>query len=250
MAKRTKPTRGTPMRPAGARPVAAPRPLTRPTRPVARTALRARSGIPVGPAVVIGVLVVAVTLVIGFALLNSSNASATNFECGQQVATQQGASVSDPMTMADEGHGHAATGAKLNYLNCPPTSGNHYAAAGVAPLKPGYYGPDAAFGPGSWVHNLEHAYVVVLYRCADGICPSEADVTQLQRFAAEAPTTGTAAACGYRSKVVVVRFDQMSTPYAMLAWDKLLLEESFDRSIALDFAQRWLEQDLPEKNSC
>jgi hypothetical protein len=46
--------------------------------------------------------------------------------------------------------------------------------------------------------------------------------------------------------VIVARFDQLSTPYAFLAWDRLLLQESFDRATALDFAKTWIDVTGPE----
>jgi hypothetical protein len=195
---------------------------------------------------IIGALVVAVTLVIGFALLNSGGSSAAAYSCGQQVVPQQGATVTNPMVMAEMGRTHLRTETEIQYLNCPPTSGNHYAAAGVAPLPAGYYGPDAPYGPGHWVHSLEHGYVVVLYRCAEGVCPSEADVSELRRLVAEAPPTERATACNQKNRVIVARFDQMATPYALLAWNRLLLQETFDRSAALDFARTWTDVTGPE----
>ena len=218
-------------------------------RPIESAPRRAgRDLVPI--AIVVGTVLV-IAAVIVFALLNSGPISASNYECGQQVVPQQDATVADPMVMPNMGHDHVAAGSRLSYLNCPPTSGNHYQASGVAPARPAYYAPDASIGPGSWVHNLEHGYVVVLYRCAEGVCPEPEVATDLRRFVAEAPSSPSATACGYQSKVIVARFDQMSTPYALLAWDHLLLVEDFDRAQALDFARTWLEQpSLPERNGC
>jgi hypothetical protein len=198
------------------------------------------------PIAIVAATVVVIVGAIAFALLNSSNASATNYECGRLAAPQQGATVSDPMVMPNMGNSHVATGSRLSYLNCPPTSGGHYSQSGLAPGRPGYYGPDAGIGPGSWVHNLEHGFVVVLYRCADDACPSEDTAADLRRFVVEAPSTQSAVACGFQSKVVVARFDDMSTPYALVAWDRLLLVESFDRAQALDFARTWIDKTGPE----
>ena len=65
------------------------------------------------------------------------------------------------------------------------------------------------------------------------------------------PTTDTATACGYQSKVLAARFDDMATPFALLAWDHVLLLDSFDAQVGVDFAQRWLEQaGLPEAQRC
>lgn len=79
-------------------------------------------------------------------------------------------------------------------------SGDHYAAQGAGPIRPGFYGPDSAAAPGGWVHNLEHGYVVVLYRGSDGV--PEDTLAALRRFADAAPQTESAAACGYSSKIV------------------------------------------------
>lgn len=98
--------------------------------------------------------------------------------------------------------------------------------------------------------NLEHGYVVALYRCDGGSCPSEADLIALRSFADNGPPSASATACGYRSKVVVARFDEMAAPFAVLAWDRALLLDTFDPSVAGDFAGRWIEATAPEPNAC
>lgn len=88
------------------------------------------------------------------------------------------------------------------------------------------------------------------YRCADGSCPPAGDLARLRTFAASGPPTQSAGACGHRSKLVVARFDDMSTPFALLAWDRALLVEAFDEDVALTFASRWIEATAPEPNAC
>jgi hypothetical protein len=96
------------------------------------------------------------------------------------------------------------------------------------------------------VHNLEHGYIVALYKGE----PDQATIDTLRRFVEVAPSTATAQACGYRAKVIVARFDDMSTPFSVLAWDHILPLARWDESAALSFAQRWVEVAGPEKTAC
>lgn len=185
---------------------------------------------------------------VGLAFL--STATARSYSCDELLQATAGSATPDGIKTESLGARHVTLGTKIRYGFCPPTSGQHYNAAGVGPLRPGFYGPDADAGPGGWVHNLEHGYVVSLYRCTDGTCPSEADLAALRGFAANGPPSQSAAACGYRSKVVVARFDDMTTPFALLAWDRPLLLDRFDESIAQQFASRSIEATAPEPNAC
>jgi hypothetical protein len=192
--------------------------------------------------------VVAVVGFVGLAFLGSSTATA--YVCGERLGAPAGASEGEAFSTESLGSQHVTAGTKIRYGFCPPTSGAHYNAAGAGPLRPGFYGPDDAAGPGGWVHNLEHGYVVALYRCEDGTCPSHADLSALRRFAGNGPPTQSAAACGYRSKVLVARFDEMDTPFALLAWDRALLLDSFDEAAAQAFASGSVEATAPEPNAC
>jgi hypothetical protein len=178
----------------------------------------------------------------------TSGGGASNYTCAGQLTA--GGSAMDGQTTANQGRGHVATGAKLEYLLCPPASGPHYSEAGVAPARAGFYGPDSDIGPGSWVHNLEHGYVVALYRCADGVCPPEADLVAMRRFINDGPQTQAAANCGIQSKILVARFDDMATPFALLTWDRALLLDAFDADVALAFAGNWMEVGAPEAANC
>lgn len=195
-----------------------------------------------------GALVVAVValLFIGF----DGGPSAREYSCDELLGSPADASAADGFATRSLGDGHVAPGTRISYGFCPPTSGQHYSAAGRGPLRPGFYDADDAAGPGGWVHNLEHGYVVALYRCPDGACPSADDLASLRTFVASGPPTQSAAACGYRSKVLAARFDEMSTPFALLAWDRALLLDGFDVTVALDFASRWIEATGPEPNAC
>ena len=195
----------------------------------------------------VGVAIVGVVGFVGLAFFSSATARA--FSCDELLTAPADAST-DGFATESLGSQHVGAGTKIRYGFCPPTSGSHYNAAGAGPLRPGFYGPDADAGPGGWVHNLEHGYVVALYRCTDGACPSEADLAALRSFAANGPPTQSAAGCGYQSKVLVARFDELSAPYALLAWDRALLLDAFDATVAQQFASRSIDATAPEPNAC
>lgn len=193
-------------------------------------------------AVVLGVVVLVVAIVAG-------GGSAGRYTCAQQLAP--GGTPEDGQVTVDQGRQHTSSGSQLNYLFCPPASGVHYnTEANFAPARAGFYRPDANIGPGNWIHNLEHGYVVALYRCADGVCPSEEVLAEMRRFVNDGPQTPVAANCGIRSKIVAARFDAMSTPFALLTWNRVLLLDSFDVDDALAFAQKWMEKEAPESGNC
>lgn len=234
MAKRRRASRPDPVPPAA--------------RPRRRVPEPERRGLPSLRGVLVGLAVVGVLGFVGLAFM--SGATARAFSCDEILTAPPDVSTADGFTTESLGQAHVAVGTKIRYRFCPPTSGGHYNAAGAGPLRPGFYGPDDDAGPGGWVHNLEHGYVVALYRCADRSCPSDAELAALRSFAANGPPTQSAAACGYRSKVIVARFDDMSTPYALLAWDRALLLDAFDEAAARDFASRSIEATAPEPNAC
>jgi hypothetical protein len=217
------------------------------TRPIAAASTGGRGML--GPAVLIALVVVAGIAVVGVGLFSSS---ASPYECGSLLQPVAGATVENPIVTADEGRNHVQTGSTARYASCPPASGPHYnEGGGVAPLRPAFYEPGARVGPGNWVHNLEHGYVIALYRCEDGQCPFDDVLSDLRQFIVNGPSTETATRCGYQSKVLAVRFDDMATPFALVAWDHVLPLDAFDPSVALEFARRWIEQpELPERGSC
>ena len=63
---------------------------------------------------------------------------------------------------------------------------------------------------------------------------------------APAPTTSNCP-----KKVIVVRFDSMSTQFALLSWGRALLTDTFDIDTANTFAQQWMEHEsLSERAVC
>jgi hypothetical protein len=199
------------------------------------------------PVVLVGVLVIAVVGVVVVGLFGSGG---PRYACGDLLQPQPGATVENPFVTPDLGAGHVATDSRIEYASCPPASGRHYNQARVAPLPPQFYGPDARVGPGNWLHNLEHGFAVALYRCVDGTCPTDDELNEIRQFVLNGPSTPAAVACGYPSKVLAARFDDMATPFALLAWNRALLLEEFDAGTAIDFAERWIEATALEPNSC
>jgi hypothetical protein len=141
----------------------------------------------------------------------------------------------------------------IEYGFCPPTSGAHYNIAGRGPIRAGVYPANEERVPGGWVHNMEHGYVVALYRCpsgevGQGDCISQSDLEQLESFFTQAPFSGNPSC---PDKLVVARFDSMTTKFAVLAWDRALLTDTFDLDAALQFYQEWLDpQAAPEAGLC
>ncbi len=139
---------------------------------------------------------------------------------------------------------HVATGSTIEYAYCPPTSGNHYNAAGQGPIRREFYGPESERAPSGWVHNLEHGWVVLAYRGGEGQAPSEEVLGQMRTFFESAPPSDFAGPCQSPNKVIVLRFDAMDTPFAMLAWDRALMMDTFDQEQALAFYEQWVDSEL------
>ena len=207
------------------------------------SAVASRRRLPSGRVMLIGVGVIAAVLFVGGVFVTSI--SATSYTCGE-VSAAGGASAPEVQPMPNQESRHVAPGSKIRYTACPPTSGSHYAAAGAGPLRPGFYGPQAPAEPGGWVHNLEHGFAVVLYRGE----PDAVTLQPLRDLAADPPATATAAACGYAGKVLVARFDDMSTPFSVLTWDRLLPLSEWDASAARSFAERSIDATAPEPRAC
>lgn len=140
----------------------------------------------------------------------------------------------------------------IEYAFCPPASGNHYNIAGVGPLPRAFYPATQEQKPGGFVHNLEHGYVVIAYSCGkDGTtCPSAEEMTAMQTVFDTAPQTAGAKACGLPNKVIVVRFDDMTTRFALLSWDRVYLTDTFDANLGLVFAEQNMDQTNPEQGVC
>jgi hypothetical protein len=143
--------------------------------------------------------------------------------------------------------------AVLDYAFCPPTSGDHFNVTNRGPIRAAVYPANEEQVPGGWLHNMEHGYVVALYRCPSGVlgqgdCISAAEMAQMQAFFDQAPTSINPSC---PTKVVVARFDSMDTKFALLAWGRALLVDEFDLDTALLFAQQWTDfPAVPERGLC
>jgi hypothetical protein len=151
------------------------------------------------------------------------------------------------------GRNHVRDNTVIRYAVCPPTSGDHYFATNRGPIRAAVYPANEEQVPGGWLHNMEHGYVVALYRCPSGVlgegdCISQAEFDQLSAFFDQVPDSINPAC---PTKVVVARFDTMETRFALLAWGRALLTDTFDLDTALLFNQQWADQiSLPERGAC
>jgi hypothetical protein len=157
-------------------------------------------------------------------------------------------------TVADLGAFHVGDpGTRISYDYCPPASGRHYNVAGQAPMPPAAYQPAQDRAPGYWIHNLEHGFTVLLYRCPSGQlgvgeCITRDEMAQLEAWYDQVPAPQVS---NCPKKVMVARFDQMSSDFALVAWDRVLLMDQFDLDTALLFDQQWTEHEaVPERGSC
>lgn len=144
-------------------------------------------------------------------------------------------------------------GSVIKYAFCPPTSGDHFNVTNRGPIRAAVYPANEEQIPGGWLHNLEHGYVVGLYRCPSGVigqgdCISQAEMDQMQAFFDQAPDSINPSC---PSKIIVARFDSMDTKFALLAWGRALLTNEFNIDTALLFNQQWQDQPaVPERGLC
>jgi hypothetical protein len=135
----------------------------------------------------------------------------------------------------DLGRAHTETGSRVTYEFCPPTSGPHYNDARVGPIPTRFYGSSDTTEPQGWIHNLEHGMMVVLYRCPEGC--DEAAQGSLAAVQGQLPASPL---CGFpaTSTVVVTRFDQLPTPYAVVVWDRVLFLPTLDMAAITTFHEQ------------
>ena len=89
----------------------------------------------------------------------------------------------------DLGRAHVATGERVTYEFCPPTSGAHYNDEPDGPIPTRFYGSKETALPQGWIHNLEHGQMTVLYRCPEGCDETvQAALAALQRAAPSEPS--------------------------------------------------------------
>jgi hypothetical protein len=151
--------------------------------------------------------------------------------------------------VADEGHNHVADGTKVAYKHQPPSSGDHYSSK-LGPLPWNTYKDPVQ--PESFVHNLEHGGVVMVYKCSGTDCDtfySQAQAVFAKLPKKPAPVTPQAGV----QQIQEVKF--LSTPYqdmtpkvALLAWDKEQDLDSIDVTAITAFYNTYGDhgrEDLP-----
>ena len=141
----------------------------------------------------------------------------------------------------DQGNQHVAVGDKVTYPICPPASGKHINNPPRGPIPARFYGPDDQVVPNGWVHNLEHAGLVLLYSCDKGAC-DQATQDQLRSVITGFPNSPV---CGTPPGVispVIARFEQMPTKFAALVWDRVLYMDTLDVQKVKDFYTRYSER--------
>lgn len=134
--------------------------------------------------------------------------------------------------LPDEGYDHVPVGTQIKYRAQPPASGPHYPAPASAGVYPG-------LAPGFWVHSLEHGYIVLLYRPP----VSQALLAQFQEMVRDFPVSKFG-----NVKLVIAPYEDMSHPFAVLAWDWRMWMDSFDRNTALQFYRQHVDhgrEDIP-----
>jgi len=134
----------------------------------------------------------------------------------------------------DEGRMHVADFSSFANQHHPPSSGPHY----VSTLTTGFYSTPVP--EGSYVHNLEHGYIVVLFkRTVNGAVLAE----QLQ----DLPDRFPAGKYG-GVKLIVAPYDDMDTPVVALAWDRELPMNVVSRDHLLGFYRQYVDrgpEDVP-----
>jgi len=130
---------------------------------------------------------------------------------------------------------HVNEGTAIPYAHYPPSSGRHY----PAPQPAGVYTTEVP--EGSWVHNLQHGYVVVLVKCADGCPETYRQLSALYGEGLPASRFGTV-------KLVVTPYSHpFSDPskeatITLLAWDREELLPQFDRDRIVRFYRAYVDK--------
>jgi hypothetical protein len=204
---------------------------------------------------IIAIAVVAGVLIVGLVFFQSATAKPYTCDTLLTPPPNQAADPSQPgFVTPQQGRTHVPVGTTINYGFCPPTSGNHYFSPPRGPIPPAVYGPSTEQPPGGWVHNLEHGYVVLAYRCPSGVlgqgdCATQDEMSSMQQWFNAAPIDPT---CGTR-KVLVARFDSMKTRFGVLAWNRAFLVDdlgSANFTLATNFRDAFTSTTAPEPNNC
>lgn len=138
----------------------------------------------------------------------------------------------------DEGRAHVPSSQPIEYKNYPPTSGPHYAQ----PDGPANWQTIGPLREGTFVHNLEHGGIVILYNCPSG--PNcDTLKKQLENYvrnlAPNEPSFG-------EVKIVMSPYPRMDHKIALLAWDWIDQFDTYDQDRITRFYEVHVDQG-PEK---
>lgn len=151
----------------------------------------------------------------------------------------------------DMGKAHVPPGTRVRYTSCPPASGRHYNGAGIGPIAPKVYGAAEQVIPQGWLHNLEHAGIVLLYNCGPNgdaaACTTDGQAALAALYAKWPLSPICNSAPGTNDTPVIARFDDMAQPYAAVVWDVVLPLQTLDESAIFDFYARQGERNAPER---
>jgi hypothetical protein len=132
----------------------------------------------------------------------------------------------------DEGHDHIPANQPPTYKHQPPSSGPHYNQQGAGPLAIGNYQQEQS--PGGWVHNLEHGYVVLVYRCDSDCGTIYNEIQQEWSSIPKDPEFN-------EVKMVATQYQSMQPKFALLVWDRELDMKTFDTNTIEGFYQKYVD---------
>ena len=122
-------------------------------------------------------------------------------------------------TVPLEGADHVGEGSAVTYTSRPPASGPHY------PTWSQTYGfMDPPLPAGTWLHNLEHGAVAILYNCPQA-CPDLEQ--QLKDLYPTLPLGRNAR--GGRARAIIQAYPEMDRKIAVVAWGWMLELDEFDK---------------------
>ena len=129
-----------------------------------------------------------------------------------------------------EGVQHVREGASITYDHYPPSSGKHY----PRPAPWGVYTEPVP--EGTFVHNLEHSGIVILYHCPDGCPDLEKQLSDFYDKAPKDPQFN-------EVKILITPYErELPAAIVALAWGWQLNLSEVDEARLLDFYQRHLNQ--------
>ena len=147
-----------------------------------------------------------------------------------RAAGRQAAGSTGLKTFPEAGRNHIAANEQPdNWNSNPPTSGDHLAA----PLPPGVYDNDQ--DPRALVHNLEHGYVVILYKNL----PQD-QLDQLREFAEARDGT----------KLVLAPYSGLAQDgVALTAWQNLETMQRYNQDVVQAFVNDYLVPNAPKSTA-